>query len=224
MNAILSHLVVFILGIVLGFFILAKNIRTPQPPVIKTVVKDTCLTHIDTVSILEDTIITLPPVIEEIVPQDTIAKKEINPEPVDTVYTAEGDTVQVYWFAQETPYGNIDHKLTLGYNRVISSEMTFVPFLHKFIRPIEVRKTILIEPQHRVVTTTKYVPFEQKYNQVYLGAGFLLMDDVIRYGPKMALRTKNNLILSFGGYVERGESPVFMAGFDVPLFKFGKNY
>jgi len=224
MNSIISHLVVLVIGVCLGFFVLAKNIRTVQPPVVKTVIKDTCLTQIDTISFISDTSVNLPDIIEEVVPLDTIRYKESNPQPSDTLFTAEGDTVNVYWFSQETPYGNIDHKLTLGYKKVIDSEMTFVPFLHKFIRPIEVRKTIMVEPKQRVITTTKYVPFEQKANQIYLGGGFLWVNDEGRYGPHVAVRTRNDLLLSAGGYFDNDRSPAFLINFYVPLFKFGKKY
>lgn len=219
MNQLLSHLTVFVLGILLGFFILGKSVRTPKPPVVKEVVVDTCLTSIDRIGEIIDTVFIKPDVIEKII-VDTVIMVDSSIYPIDSLST---DSTTFYWISKDTRYGRIDHKLTMGYKRIIESDIEFFPETTHYIRPVESQRLIVLEPKHRVINTSKYVPFEQSYHQLYLGASTIIFNGTSLFGPKIDFRTKNDLLISANVYLGKDNNNFVTLGVSLPIKKFNKD-
>ena len=219
MNQLLSHLTIFVLGILLGFFILGKSVRTPQPPVAKTIIIDTCLTNIDSIADIVDTMHVRPDVVERVI-IDTFVLIDSSIYPIDSL---SNDSVDFYWVYHETPYGYVDHKFKMGYKRILDSKIEYTSKETQFIRPLEKQRTIILEPKHRVITTNKYVPFENSYNQIYLGASTMLMNNRLLFGPEVTLRTKNDLVIRTTVHLGRDQNNFMSVGVSIPFKKFSKN-
>lgn len=220
MNYLLSHLTVFVLGILLGFFVLAKNARSVvEPPVSKTIHIDTCLNNINRVAQIIDTVILQPEIIEKIV-IDTFLLRDSSIYPIDSL---SNDTVDYYWVFHETPYGDIDHKLQMGYKRILNSEILFTPKSKDIIRPLISQRTIILEPNHRLITTEKYVPYEKRFNQIYLGANYMLGGEVPMWGPSILLRTKSNIMVETAVYLGKDQNNFITMGLSFPIARFSKN-